>query len=203
MATRYALNGDQYPLNERRWHPLSGGTAVWVFMTVEVVTFGLFLAAHAWQWRTQAEVFREARAHLHMDAAVRGTLLLLTGSACAFQAVLANEAARHRATAGWLGGAAAFAVAFCVNKIAEYAAPSLAGITLSTNDFYFAYLFLTGLHLAHVAIGVVGLLYVAWRAAAAAYGPGDAGTVEAAAAYYHLVDVVWILVFPVLYGMHA
>lgn len=136
------------------WHPLTGGTAVWVFMTVEVVTFGLFLMGHAWGWRSHREVFAASQDLLHVGSAVRGTGLLLVGSWLAYQAVLANAQGRHRVASRWLAVGAVAGLLFAVNKIIEDGTPELAGLTLSTNAFWFSYLFLTGLHLLHVLGGV-------------------------------------------------
>ncbi len=185
-----------------RWAPLTGGTAVWVFMSVEVFTFGMFMLGHAWGWRSDAAAYADSQALLHVDSGVRGTIILLIGSWLAYQGVLANARDRAGATAAWMGAAGVAGLAFCVNKIAEYTSPELAGVTLSTNGFWFSYLFLTGLHLLHVAGGVVVLAWIAVRARAGAYGARDALTVEAAAAYWHLVDVIWVLLFPVLYLVH-
>lgn len=177
-------------------------------MTVEVVTFGMFLLGHAWGWRSEGEVFRDAQALLHPGSGARGTAVLLVGSWFAYQAVLENHTAtedparRARATAGWLLGAAVAGVLFTVNKCVEYASPDLANVTLSTNAFWFSYLFLTGLHLLHVVGGVLALGWIAREASRGAYGPERALTVEAVAAYWHLVDLIWILLFPILYVMH-
>lgn len=185
-----------------RWRPLTGGTAVWLFMGVEVVCFGLFLLGHAGSWRGQEAVYAEAQGLLHVDSGVRGTVLLLLGSGLAYQAVLTNAAGRPRATAGWLSASAVAGLAFSVNKLLEYASPELAHVTLSTNGFWFSYLFITGLHLLHVLGGVGILVYLAVQAARGVYGRDNALNIESGAAYFHLVDVTWILVFPILYLMH-
>lgn len=201
QGPRYQETMESVEVSAARWRPLTGGSAVWLFMAVEVVTFGMFLLAFAWGWRGDPTGYAESQALLHPISGLRGTVLLLLGSGMAWQAVLANEAGRPRATAGWMLGAAASGLAFTVNKALEYADPALAGVGLSTNGFWFAYLFLTVLHLLHVLLGVVGLPWVAWRARRGEYGPANPLTVEAAAAYWHLVDVVWVLLFPILYLM--
>jgi len=182
--------------------PLTGGTAVWVFMCVEVVTFGLFLLGHAWGWRANPEVFAESQALLHPTSAVRGTILLLLASGAAYHGVLSNAARRADRTALWLAVAGALGALFCVNKIIEYLDPALADVTLSTNQFWFTYQFLTGLHLLHVLGGVIIFLELARRALRGDYGPESALAVEAGATYWHLVDVIWVLLFPILYLMH-
>jgi len=185
-----------------RFQPLTGGTAVWVFMGVEVLTFGLFLLGHAWGWRANAEVFAESQALLHPTSAVRGTVLLLMASGAAYHGVLCNADRRAGQTAAWFVLAAALGGLFSINKIVEYLDPALADVTLSTNRFWFTYQFLTGLHLMHVLGGVVLFLVLAQRARRGDYGPENALTVEAGATYWHLVDVIWVLLFPILYLMH-
>ncbi len=185
-----------------RWLPLTGGTAVWVFMAVEVLTFGLFLLHHAWGWVGSAEVMLEGQARLHVDSATLGTAVLLLGSWAAYEGVLACEAGRGRAGAGWFLGTAASGLLFTANKIGEYASPELSGVSLSESRFWFSYLFLTGLHLGHVVVGVGGFGWLAWQAWRARSGEGEGLlAVQAGAAYWHLIDVVWLLLFPLLYLM--
>jgi len=184
---------------EPRWQHLTGGTAIWIFMTLEVATFGMFFLWFAWSWGGRADVYAESQALLDVGSGLLGTALLLVGSWAAYQGVLANAADRSRATAGWFGAGAAAGVLFSLNKLLEYAAHADHGITLSTNGFWFAYLFLTKLHLLHVIGGVGALLVIGTRAARGRYGARNALTVEAVAAYWHLVDVIWIFLFPLLY----
>lgn len=182
------------------WRPLTGGTAIWVMMAVEVATFGMFLLYFAWSWVGNAAAFLESQAQLHLGAATFGTVLLLLGSFAAYQGVLACEGGRLRAGAGWMVATAVTGLAFSANKLIEYS--HLEGVGLSTNAFWFSYLFLTGIHLLHVLAGVGGFAWLAWRAWS---GHGDEGEellhVEAGAAYWHLVDVIWLLLLPILYGM--
>jgi len=188
--------------DSRTWHPLTGGTAVWVFMGVEVLTFGMFLLGHSWGWRSHADDYAQSQQLLHVASAARGTAFLLIGSLFAYLGVLAHQEERFGVGARWLAAAAVTGVLFSVNKIVEYGSPELAGISLSTNGFWFSYLFLTGLHLLHV-LGGVGLF--AWLAVASRGGPltDDAPvSVEAGAVYWHLVDLIWVLLFPILYLMH-
>lgn len=181
-----------------RWRPLTGGTAVWVFMTVELVTFGMFLLGHAWGWRSEPDAYVQGQALLHPASGLRGTVLLLLGSGLAYQGVLAFEQGQRRASAAWLLAAAAAGLAFAINKGLEYADPALAQVTLSTSTFWFGYIFLTGLHLLHVLGGVAALPWLAWQVGR---GRAEALTVQAGAAYWHLVDVIWVLLFPILYLM--
>lgn len=182
-------------------HPraLTGGSAVWIFMSVEVLTFGLFLLGHAWRWREQPQVFAASQALLHPESGARGTVILLLGSWCAYQAVLAHGGGRSPRCAWWLVAAAASGVAFSANKIVEYQSPELAAATLSTDAFMFSYLFLTQLHLLHV---IGGVLLLSWLALRARAGAASLRYVQAGATCWHLIDVIWLLLFPTLYLMH-
>jgi nitric oxide reductase NorE protein len=185
----------------RRWRPLTGGVAIWIFMTVEVVTFSMFLLHYALSWRGDVAVYAASQARLHPGSATFGTLLLLLGSWAAYQGVLAHEARWSRAAALWFLGTTFSGVAFAANKIHEYA--SLHGVNLSTNGFWFSYLFLTALHLLHVLIGVGAFGWLAVKSWRATRGePGDSRIFQTGAAYWHLVDVIWLLLFPMLYLMH-
>lgn len=179
--------------------PLTGGTAVWIFMAVELITFGMFLVGHAWGWRSDPDAWREGQALLHPASGLRGTLLLLVGSGLAYLGVLQHEAGRDRAAAAWLLAASATGAGFVVNKLVEYADPAMAGVSLSTSGFWFGYLFLTVLHLLHVIGAVLVLPWIAWLAWR---GRAPALTVQAGASFWHLVDLVWLLLFPILYLVH-
>ena len=81
----------------------------------------------------------------------------------------------------------------------EYAADKFgAGINLSTNTFYMFYLSLTFFHFMHVIPGMVILVALWWKTRQGAYGPGNMNGIESGAAYWHMVDLVWIVLFPCL-----
>src|SRR5213596_2077917 len=73
------------------------------------------------------------------------------------------------------------------------------GLTMSTNLFGCTFFVLTGTHGAHVAVGVLWLLTLGVRALQGKLGPANAMTVEITGLYWHFVDVVWIIIFTVVY----
>jgi nitric oxide reductase NorE protein len=76
-------------------------------------------------------------------------------------------------------------------KGSEFAALAGQGISTETHVFFTFYYLLTGFHAAHVVAGVIVLALVAWH--------NRPAPVEAAAAFWHMVDLVWLLLFPVIY----
>jgi nitric oxide reductase NorE protein len=181
--------------------PLTGGSAIWIIMIVEAITFGLFFFYFADGWGRDTAAFSASQAQLHPNSATFGTMLLLTGSWTAYIGVLRSEAQQGKVAARWFVATAVLGTLFCANKLVEYS--HLSGVNLSTNGFWFAYLFLTGLHLLHVLGGVVGFGGLAWLASQERTSDEeDLLWFQAGAVYWHIVDVIWLMLFPIIYLMH-
>jgi len=90
---------------------------------------------------------------------------------------------------------------FLVVKVFEYAEKFGAGISLSTNTFYMFYISLTFFHFMHVILGMVILAVIWTQARRGAYRPGECNGLESGAAYWHMVDLLWIILFPLVYVM--
>ena len=84
----------------------------------------------------------------------------------------------------------------------EFGSKYADGITLSSNTFYMFYLSLTFFHFMHVLMGMVILTVVAEKAWQGAYSAETHAGVETGASYWHMVDLVWIVLFPLVYVMH-
>ena len=76
-------------------------------------------------------------------------------------------------------------------KLLEYVDKIGRGLTLTTNHFFELYYLMTGFHALHVVMGIVLLAIVAWRA--------SQENVETGAAFWHMVDLIWVMLFPVVY----
>jgi nitric oxide reductase NorE protein len=85
----------------------------------------------------------------------------------------------------------AVGLAFVVIKVIEYAAKAEAGIGLETNTFYTLYYLMTGFHFLHVVLGLAILGVVTWKDSLA--------NLETGAAFWHMVDLIWVLMFPLVY----
>ena len=135
-----------------------------------------------------------------MDAGARNTLLLLTASWCVVRAVHAlREGAGQRAR-GWLLGALLTGGGFLLQKGWEYADKAREGITLGGDSLFFdLYFILTGFHALHVVAGLLALAIMAWRVAQPRAGTQHA--LETTAAFWHLVDLLWLVLFPLVYVM--
>lgn len=180
---------------------LPGDLAIWFFILAEMLAFAVFFASYAFARAHNVELFNTYQQTLDRNSGALNTLLLITGS---WFVVLAVRAAhrddrasisRHLALGFLCGGG------FLVVKVMEYAAKFGAGISLSTNTFYMFYISLTFFHFMHVILGMVilGVLWVQSRRGV--YGAHDAHGLESGAAYWHMVDLLWIILFPLVYVM--
>jgi nitric oxide reductase NorE protein len=97
--------------------------------------------------------------------------------------------------------AVACGVAFGAVKIFEYRSKIVHGVTMLTNDFYMYYFALTGLHFVHLVIGIVVLTVLLTKARGGMTGDYQR-YLESGASYWHMVDLLWIMLFPLLYLVH-
>lgn len=170
---------------------LPGELLMWVLILSEIAVFGAGLIAFLAVRLTDPAGFAEAQSHLHRTGAAANTLVLVTSGWLAALAVRAAEAGQLRRLRLLLAAAIAFGAVFLVLKGTEYADLLAQGIGTETHAFYtFSYL-LTGFHAAHVLAGMILLALVGWLATPKA--------VETGAAFWHMVDLVWVLLFPVIY----
>jgi nitric oxide reductase NorE protein len=186
------------PLPERR---LPGDLAIWFFILAEMLAFAVFFASYAFARAGHVELFNLSQLTLDRNAGALNTVLLITGSWFVVLAVQAAHRDEQRAVSrnialGFLCGAG-----FLIVKIFEYAAKFGAGISMSTNTFYMFYISLTFFHFMHVILGMV-ILSVLWvQSRKGAYTSRDANGLESGAAYWHMVDLLWIILFPLVYVM--
>jgi nitric oxide reductase NorE protein len=176
--------------------PVENG--LWVFILGDMTLFGAFFAGFAWQARLEPEVFAASARELLIGIGAVNTLVLLTSSLFVVAAVRAMHAGALRPAAQSIAAALGCALLFAALKITEYVAEVGAGYTPSSNLFFTFYFVLTGIHLLHVLIGAVLLLTV-WRGLRAPKPDVSPRFVEGAGIYWHMVDLLWVILFPLLY----
>ena len=178
-----------------------GEAGVWVFVLGDMLAFALFFAVYSYYRALDVPAFAAGQATLNQNYGALNTLLLLVSS---WFVVLAVTDIRERE--GLLAPRlfmAAFAcgLAFVVVKAFEYGEKFGAGITITTSDFFMYYFIFTGLHLVHVLIGMGVLLYLIVLARSDMSGEHDLKLMESECVYWHMVDLLWIVLFPLFYLM--
>ena len=178
---------------------LAGDLAVWLIIMAELLTFAILFLAFAVSRLRHPDVFATSQPTLDTSAGLVNTLLLITGSWCVAHAVQAAELHKRRTTLRWLVAAQACGTAFVVLKLSEYADKAAAGIDLETNVFYMFYFFLTGFHFLHVLAAMVFLAILTVSVWSSQEMAQQVHGLETGAAFWHMVDLLWIVLFPLVY----
>ncbi len=174
--------------------------SIWTFIAADCVGFAIFFMVFMVE-RTKAPALYDASARqLDVRLGLANTLILITSS---WLVALAHGAASrgqlHRAGGLMLGGLGVGSC-FAVLKIGEYQHKIVSGITPATNDFFMFYFILTGVHFLHylIGLGVLAMMAFALRRATRERG-GAVAWLESGALYWHMVDLLWLFLFPMLY----
>ena len=178
---------------------LPGDLAIWMFIFMELLVFGIFFIAYAVMRSQNIEMFNHYQLTLNRELGAINTLLLITSSYFVVRAVQAIRSNNVQACIQWLYAALVGGAGFLVLKTFEYSDKFSEGINLSTNTFYMFYLSLTMFHFLHVILGMVILFAIIIKARAGAYTGKNHTGIETGASYWHMVDLVWIILFPLVY----
>ena len=176
---------------------LPGQASMWFFVLGDLWIFICYFACYVFARGRHAEAFLQGQHQLHQGLGVLNTVVLLTSSlfvALCVQAARAGDfipASRFAALGGGCG------VLFIAIKACEWTMTVSAGFAPGSDDFFLYYFMLTGLHVVHVTLGL-GILALMWRELRAKQQP-HAALVETGAIYWHLVDLLWIAIFALLY----
>ena len=181
---------------------------MFVFLTTEILLFGvIFASSLVLRFEHQADYIAASR-KMHFWLGGINTAILLTSSLLVAQMVQAVRTGRERLAANLTLGAVALGLTFLGVKFTEYALEYRDGVIPGLSDralnggpqelFMNLYFAGTGLHALHVTIGLVALSALVWPMGRARRDP-TAGVAHNVALYWHLVDIVWIFLYPTLY----
>ena len=144
-------------------------------------------------------MFTLGRAQLDSSTGFAMTAGLLSSG---FLAALAVERARkNKARQGSLLLIAAIAsgMVYVVLKISEYSHLAGLGFDLEYNTFFTLYWLTTAFHFLHVLLGLTVLSFLSWRCWKNVYNAQEHAGMESGVMYWHMVDLVWVIIFPLVY----
>ena len=170
---------------------LPGNPLIWVLILSEIAVFTAALAGFSLARILNPDMFRAGVAALNPLAGSANTAILLTSGLLAAWALESARAGNRRSVRLYLCVSMALGALFVVIKVLEYVHKIELGLTIDTDAFFTLYYLITGFHLAHVlfGIGVLGLVAIFC----------EEENVETGVAFWHMVDLIWVMVFPVLY----
>lgn len=184
---------------------------IWIFLATEILFFGVLFAAYTITRVRFPEAFAAGSRLTNLPLAAVNTAVLVTSSLTMALGVYAARRGARRALVGWLGLTVALACAFLAIKAVEYRLDYLEHLVPALDFrfagpqadqvelFFYMYFFITGVHALHVLIGIGCITTIAVMASRNAFSPAYFTPVDVTGLYWHLVDVIWLFVFPILY----
>jgi len=176
-----------------------GEPGIWVFILGDMLMFAVFFGAFLVQRGEDPELFAASRDVLSPAVGAVNTIVLLSSSLLVAAAVREERAGRRLVARRLVAGAGVCAAAFATIKVLEWVAKLNAGHGPDDNLFFTYYYMLTGLHFAHLLIGSAVLAYLWRRLGRPARPESERRVVECCASYWHMVDLLWVVLFPVIY----
>jgi heme/copper-type cytochrome/quinol oxidase subunit 3 len=170
----------------------------WTFLGSETLFFGSLIATYM-IYAGRNVTGPLPHEILDIPLTTLSTFVLLMSSLAMVLALSAVQRGNRKQTLIWLMVTPFMGLIFLGFQAYEFTHFYHEGLTLSTNLFGSSFFVLTGFHGAHVTIGVVWLLILWLQAAAGRIGTADAMKVEIAGLYWHFVDIVWIVIFTLIY----
>lgn len=173
-----------------------GGILIWILILLELITFGVALIVLVINSRQDPALFHQSRLELNAAFGTANTIFLLTSGF--FMATTVHNFKNKDAQKAslylnltLLGG-----ILFLFLKGFEYYTKIQAGHVMGFNTFYTYYWLLTGFHVIHVITGMVILLFLSKGIKNLT---SETENVEAGAAFWHMCDLIWLILFPTLY----
>ena len=172
--------------------------AMWAFLGSECLFFGSMISTYLLY---RGNVVAGPKPHEIYDIPYTSvsSFVLLMSSLTMVLALAAIQRADHKGLRAWLLATAFLGVVFIGGQIYEFTAFVDEGLTLSTSTFGSAFFVLTGFHGAHVTVGILMLLSLFGLSLAGRLEQEDSRKVELIGLYWHFVDIVWIVIFTVVY----
>lgn len=184
------------PASRRR---VPGEEGVWVLLLGDLTVFALFFITFMVERSKAPDGFDVARRTLHVGVGLTNTFVLLTSSLLIVIAVDAIRAGMRSVASKAVLAAAACGAVFVGLKCYEYTSVLSAGLDVGANEFYLYYFILTGIHLFHVCLGLAVLAVLWTQTRRPELSATRMAVFESGTCFWHLVDMLWIALFPLLY----
>ena len=182
---------------------------MWLFLFTEILLFGGLFLVYSVYRAMHASDFHEAAKELDTVIGAANTVILLTSSLTMAVAISALQRGDRKLSIGLQSATIVLGLAFLVNKYFEWSAKFHHGLYPSAPElldrghgqilFYGLYYVMTGLHGLHVVIGLILLGFMLFFTVRERLNSEDYGWLENAGLYWHLVDLIWIYLFPLFY----
>jgi len=175
-----------------------GGILMWIIIFLELFTFGIALIAMVYSSKESPEIFHDSRLHLNATIGAVNTVFLIVSGFCMAQSVSFLKQKKINKSKLFLKLTMLGGLLFLGLKGVEYYDKIEAGFGISYNSFFTYYWMLTLFHVIHVIVGLVILTSV-HLGLSKSKDETKMEDVEASAAFWHMCDLIWLLLFPIIY----
>ena len=176
-----------------------GGMLIWIVISIEMLTFLMGIAAFLVSRNAELSLFNESQLMLNKTFGTINTIVLITSGYLVAEAVKKLAKGQSDKSYKYMLWAIVVGSLFLVLKAIEYNGKINLGIALEENTFFTFYWLLTGFHFVHVLVGVVILSILMIQIKKGNYTSNDYTDVETGASFWHMCDLIWLILFPVLY----
>jgi nitric oxide reductase NorE protein len=178
-----------------------GETGIWVLVAGDLLLFSVFFILLLTYRAEEPALFSSSQRSLDQFVGALNTLLLLTSSlfmALAVKSVRSGTPSA-RSAPRLIAAAALLGLGFVIVKAFEWSARFAAGQTISSNDFFMFYFMYTGIHLLHVLLGLIVLTLLFLVSRRPSPDAHAVRLVESGGIFWHLVDLLWVVLFALFY----
>ena len=172
--------------------------AIWMFLGSECLFFGAFISTYL-LYRGRDIAGPKPKELFDVPFTSCTSFILLMSSLTMVLALAAIQRGDHRRFRIWIGSTALFGLTFIGGQLYEFTNFYREGLNLHVNLFGSTFFILTGLHGAHVTVGIFWLLSLYSRSLQGKLTTEQSEAVEVAGLYWHFVDIVWIFIFTAIY----
>jgi len=176
-----------------------GEVGIWIFILGDMCMYGALFASFVYDRGADPELFNRSAGELHMAFGAVNTVLLLTSSILVVYGIRSVRERLSRRGPLLFGLALACGAGFVVNKLFEYGDLLRNDHDPTDNAFFTYYYVLTGIHLTHLLAGMCVLVFLFRVARKSSHEERDMRASESGASFWHVVDLLWVVLFPLLY----
>ena len=166
---------------------------MWILILGELGVFGAFFVGFAVAHALNPPLFEASQARVDRVLGGIATIVLVTSGWAAAISLQRKRSGLSPRPA--LVGAMVLGLAFLGTKAFDYADKLAHGIDIDTNTFWTLYFLMTGFHALHVVLGIVILAIVCWR--------DSLENIETGSAFWHMVDLIWVIIYPLIYLLRS
>jgi nitric oxide reductase NorE protein len=181
---------------------IPGEPGIWVVILCDIVVFSILFGMYLLFRADHPALFQASQSKLTVGFGLVDSFLLITSSLAVVGAVNADRAGQSQVATRFLTIAIALGCLFVVSKGIEWGVKVDHHLVPKTNAFFMLYYGLTGMHLLHVFLGLFVLWLVRRMVGRGSGGRHDRALLESGAAFWHMVDLLWLVLFATVYFVH-